>query len=289
MAREAVELSAKRRLIFNRIVIYILLSVIALFCIVPFYIMFINSTRSSLQINHGVSLIPGKSIVQNWVNLNNKQKEPNLARIFSNSAIISVSVTILMSYFSALTAYAFTIYNFKGKNALFMIFVMAIMMVPSQLGLIGFYDLCLKLKLINTYWPLTIPAIASPFGVFFIRQFMQQVINESTIQAGRIDGASELRIFHQLIFPIAMPGIAVQSIFAFVGSWNNYITPLVLLTSEKKKTVPMMIAEINSTAWRTDFGVLYLAVAISVIPILIIFAVLQKRVLENVQIGGTKE
>ena len=222
--RELVEKNAKRRLTIQRILIYSILAVIGLICLTPFYIMFINATRSSLQINHGVSLIPGGNIVKNWVNLTTKQKEPNLFRIFLNSTIISVTVTILVSYFSALTAYGFTVYNFRGKNFFYVFFVMSVMMVPAQLGLIGFYDLCLKLKLINTYWALTLPAIASPFAVFFIRQFMQQVVNESTIQAGRIDGASEIRIFHQLILPIVLPGVAVQAIFAFIGSWNNYIT-----------------------------------------------------------------
>jgi multiple sugar transport system permease protein len=266
--------------------VYFMLGILALLCVVPFYIMFINATRSSMEINHGISLLPGTNIVKNWINLTAKQE---VLRTFFNSLIIAVSVVVLTSYFSALTAYGFSIYNFKGKNIIFTLFVMAIMLVPAQLGLIGFYQLCYKLGMLDTYWPLILPVIANPFAVFFLRQYMLQVVNESVIQAGRIDGATELGIFHRIIFPIAMPGIAVNAIFAFVGSWNNYILPLVILATERKKTMPMMIAELNTSAWRTDFGVLYLGVAVSVIPILIVFAILSKRILEGVAIGGTKE
>jgi multiple sugar transport system permease protein len=116
-----------------------------------------------------------------------------------------------------------------------------------------------------------------------------QVINDSVIQAGRIDGASELGIFHRIILPIIIPGVAVNAIFAFVGSWNNYILPLVILTTDAKKTMPMMIAEMASTAWHADFGMIYLAAAVSVLPILIVFASLSRRILEGVAFGGTKE
>jgi multiple sugar transport system permease protein len=286
-------------LTLNRVFVYVVLILLALVCVIPFYIMLINSTRSSADINGGLSLVPGKYIDNNWISLYNKTSQDvkvgtkvikmSIFRAFLNSATISVLVTFFVCYFSALTAYGFTIYNFKGKRVIFTIIVMAVMMVPQQLGLIGFYELCWKLKILNTYIPLTIPAIASAGGVFFLRQYMQQVINDSVIQAGRIDGATELGIFHRLIVPIVMPGIATQGIFAFVGSWNNYLLPLVILTSQHKKTLPMMIAEMRTSTWQTDYGVLYLAIAISVIPILVVFAIFSKRIMEGVAIGGSKE
>lgn len=296
---ELVEKKAKMALTLNRVFVYVVLIVVALICVIPFYIMLINSTRSSADINGGLSMVPGTYIGNNWVKLYNKTSQDikvgtkvvkmTIFRAFLNSATISVLVTFFVCYFSALTAYGFTIYNFRGKNVLFTVLVMIIMMVPQQLGLIGFYELCWKLKILDTYVPLTLPAIASPFAVFFIRQYMQQVINDSVIQAGRIDGATELGIFHRIILPIVMPGVATNGIFAFVGSWNNYLLPLVILTSQHKKTLPMMIAEMRTTTWQTDFGVLYLAIAISVIPILIVFSIFSKRIMEGVAIGGTKE
>jgi multiple sugar transport system permease protein len=198
-------------------------------------------------------------------------------------------VTFLTAYFSALTAYGFAVYEFKGRNIIFTV-VLVLMMVPSQLGLLGFYDLVVAMNLMDNYLPLIIPAIASPFVVFFLRQYLISVLPRSIIEAARIDGASEILIFHKIGIPMMMPGIATISITTFIGSWNNYLMPLVLLLSPEKFTLPVMMASMRASRDMTsNMGATYLSIAISVLPILIAFMFLSKYIISNISAGGVKE
>lgn len=260
----------------------ILLTIISF---MPFYIMIVNSTRSNLDILNGLSLIPGHSLVENYEIM---MKQLNIWRGFRNSLTISVPFTVLSAYFGALTAYGFAVYNFRGKKIAFA-FVLGTMMIPQQLGLIGYFELNNKLGLLDTYVPLIIPAITNTMTIFFIKQYVEQSLPKSLIEAARIDGASEFAIFNRIALPIMVPAIATQSIFNFVGSWNNYISPLVLLFSEEKYPLPVLISIIRGTAYRTNFGAMYLIIAISVVPVLIAFAFLSKRIIAGLTVGAVKE
>lgn len=214
----------------TQILVYGFMILLTIISFMPFYIMIINSTRSNLDILNGLSLLPGKSLGENYEIM---MKQLNIWRGFRNSLTISVPFTILSAYFGALTAYGFAVYNFKGKKFAFA-FVLGTMMIPQQLGLIGYFELNNKLGLLDTYIPLIIPAITNTMTIFFIKQYVEQSLSKSLVEAARIDGASEIAIFHRIALPIMVPAIATQSIFNFVGSWNNYISPLVLLFSEEK-------------------------------------------------------
>lgn len=206
-----------------------------------------------------------------------------------NSLIVAVPSTLLSAYFSSLTAYGLARYKFKG-NKLLTVIIIIFMMIPGQLSLIGFYDLMTMLKLTDSYLPLIIPAIAAPGTVFFLRQYCDVSIHPALVEAARIDGAGELHIFHKIILPIMSPGIATMSIGAFIGSWNNYLMPLVLLNTPEKFTLPVMIASLNSSQdISRNQGAIYLAVAISVIPILIVFAFCSKYIISSISAGGVKE
>lgn len=268
-----------------KFLVYAFLIALTLLCIAPFYMMLINSTRASTDINTGLSVIPGDKLGENLTNL---LEDVDIFRGLANSATIAVLATILSSYFSALTAYGFAFYNFPGKKVL-LVLVMGLMMVPAQLGLIGFFSLVNALGLIDSYIPLIVPAAANAFAVFFLKQYAGSTISKSLIQAARIDGAGELEIFHKIAFPLMLPGVAVMAIFTFVANWNNYITPLVILNSTENYTVPMLIAQLNSTAYKTDFGVVYTGVALSVLPIMIIFAFCSRFLIANIAQGGIKE
>ena len=168
--------------------------------------------------------------------------------------------------------------------------IVVFMMIPGQLSLLGFYNLIAKLKLVNSYIPLIIPAIAAPGTVFFLRQYLLSVLSKTILEAARIDGASEIHIFHKIVFPIMLPGVATMSIGAFIGNWNSYLVPLILINSPKKFTLPVMIASLNSSHDITsNQGAIYLAVAISVIPILVVFSFCSKYIISSISAGAVKE
>ncbi|KUP09761.1 sugar ABC transporter permease [Bacillus coahuilensis m2-6] len=263
---------------------YTLLIVLAIISIIPFYMMIINATRDNKEIIMGFSFLPGSSLIENYKTMS---EYVNIWAGFKNSLIVSVSVTVLSGYFSALTAFGFAVYNFKGKNFLFL-FMLLMMMVPGQLGLIGFYELNKVLGTLDTYIPLIVPAIASPFVVFFLRQYLASTLHPSLLEAARMDGAGELRIFHTVALPIMMPAVATMSIFTFIGSWNNYIVPLVVLFSPEKYTLPVLMGFLKGSQVAQNLGSLYLGIAISVVPIMIAFLFFSKYIISSISAGSVK-
>ncbi len=266
-------------------ILYILLVILAVSCLIPFLLMTVNATRSGSEIATSFTLIPGHSIKDNW---NTVSKYFNLFRGMLNSLIIAVPSTLLTAYFSSLTAYGLAMYKFKGNKVLFTI-IIVFMMIPGQLGLIGFYNLCTKLKLVNSYIPLIIPAIASPGTVFFLRQYILAALPPQLIEAARIDGATEIHSFHRIVIPVISPGIATMSIMGFIGSWNSYLVPMILLTDKNKFPLPVMVATLRaSTDINANQGAIYLSVAISVLPIIIVFAFCSKYIISSISEGSVK-
>lgn len=266
--------------------IYVCLVLLALICLLPFLLMIVNATRSGVEITHSFTLIPSTHLGENWTAL---FKYVNLFRGFGNSLMVAIPATILTAYFSAITAYALAVYRFKGNGWLFKILVV-FMMIPAQLSLIGFYNLCQKLHMVDSYLPLIIPAIASPGTVFFLRQYVQSTLSKALLEAARIDGAGELHIFHRIVLPIMAPGIATMSIGAFIGNWNNYLVPLILLNTPDKMTLPVMISTLNAaTDLQKNQGAIYLGVTISVVPILIVFCFCSKYIISSISAGSVKE
>jgi len=246
--------------------------------------MIVNATRTTSEINRGVTLIPGSGIVENYKSM---MERMNIWRGFSNSLIIAVSSTILSGYFGALTAYAFSKFRFKGNKVLFW-FVLGTMMIPLQLGLVGYYQLTCKLHLINTYWALILPSIATAATVFFLKMYMDANVDIALLEAARIDGSSEFYIFNRIVLPIAMPAVATMSILNFVFSWNNYLNPLVLLLDKEKFTLPILIALVKGT-YKENLGAQYLAITIAVVPILIAFTIFSRYIIGGITAGALKE
>lgn len=269
----------------KKTVLYILLIILAIMCIIPFLLMIVNATRDGRSIMTSFTLIPGTALKENWERVFGYF---NLFKGFWNSLVVAVPATILNAYFSALTAYALAVYKFKGQSFMFYVIVI-FMMIPGQLGLIGFYNLVSSLKLINSYIPLIIPAIAAPGTVFFLRQYILSVMPMALLEAGRIDGAGELYMFHKIALPIMAPGIATMAIGGFIGNWNSYLVPLIILTKNEKFTLPVMIASLSaSTDIANNQGATYLAVAISIIPILIVFCFCSKYIISSISAGSVK-
>ncbi|MBO6196757.1 MAG: carbohydrate ABC transporter permease [Butyrivibrio sp.] len=270
----------------KRAILYIALIILGLMCLLPFWLMMVNSTRSGVEITHSFSFLPGHSLKDNWKVLFDYV---NLFLGLFNSFKVAVPATLLTAYFSAITAFGMAMYNWKGNNVLFRVIVV-FMMIPAQLSLIGFYNLCQKLHLIDSYIPLIIPAIASPGIVFFLRQYTKATLSKSLMEAARIDGASEIHIFHRIVLPIMAPGIATMSIGTFIGNWNSYLLPLILLNTPKKMTLPVMISTLNAaTDLQKNQGAIYLGVAISVVPIIIAFCFFSKYIISSISAGSVKE
>ncbi|MCD7833683.1 MAG: carbohydrate ABC transporter permease [Lachnospiraceae bacterium] len=263
-----------------------------IFCcisLLPFLILCMNATRTSEAIQSGLSLIPSTHFLENWKNLLAKQNgmQITLQKACLNSLTITVPGTILSVYFSSMTAYGVHVYDFKMKKYAWA-FIMAVMMVPSQISIIGFYRFMLQLGLIDTYIPLIIPTIAAPTVVFFMKQYMESILSIEMIEAARIDGSGELRTFNRVVLPILKPAVATQAIFQFIAQWNNLFTPTVILTTDSKKTLPMFVQLLSSNQFRTDYGVVYVGLFVAIIPLVIVYLILSKYIVAGVALGGVK-
>lgn len=266
--------------------LYAFLVILAVLCFLPFLMMLINSTRSGNEIMTGFTLIPGSSLASNWKVVTDNM---DLGRGFLNSIFLAVCNTLLVSYFSALTAYGLAYYKFRGSKVIFTS-MLIFMMVPSQLSLLGFYDLCNNMRLIDSYIPLIVPSVASPATVFFLRQYILSVMPKAILEAPRIDGAGEITIFHKIVLPIMAPGIATMAIGTFVGSWNSYLIPMLLINSPEKRPLPVMVAELSAVRdITTNLGATYLVVAISIVPIMIAFCFFSKYIISGISAGSVKE
>lgn len=275
----------KSSIIYKSILVFVSV-IFAIMSILPFLIMIVNSTRSTYQIQqHAVSLIPSKYLLKNFVILTSKSFNPAVG--FLNSLIISTFSTILALYFSTLTAYSLVIYDWKLKKAFFG-FIMAIMMIPAQITMIGFYQMVYKIHMTNKAIMLILPAIQSPSMVFFMRQYMKPMLSPSLIESARIDGSKEFFTFNAIVLPIMKPAIATQAIFTFVTSWNNLFTPLVLLTKQSKYTLPIMVSLLKGDIYRTEYGAVYLGLTLTALPLIIVYFLLSKYIIAGVALGSVK-
>ena len=270
----------------RKIVIHIVCIFLSFLSILPFWVMIVNSTRSTPQIQqHALSLIPSSHMVKNFEILTGKSFSPLVGLM--NSMIISVGVTLLTVYFSSLTAYALVAYEWKLKSAFFK-FIVGVMMIPAQVTMIGFYQMIYKVGMTNKLSVLILPAIAAPATVFFMRQYLYPTLSMEIVQAARIDGAGEFRIFNTIVLPIMKPAIATQAIFCFVNSWNDLFKPLVLLTDSKKYTMPIMVSLLRGDIYKTEYGSIYMGLTLTVVPLIIVYLLLSKYIIAGVALGGVK-
>jgi multiple sugar transport system permease protein len=249
-------------------------------------VIFVNDGQ---RVNKGdtvAKLVKQSNIGFNWRYLTGRGFQ--IWQGFGNSAFISITATILSIYFSAMTAYGLQVYRFKGRLLLWTV-ILIVIMLPASLSIIGFYQFMSTLKLRDSYIPLIIPGIAAAGTVLFLRQYMTSVLSTDLIDAARIDGANEYHIFNIIILPIMLPALAAQSIFTFVGSWNNFITPFILLSSEKKYTLPMLVQSLRGNIYRSEVGAIYLGIAVSLIPIIIFYSFMSRFIISGLTMGGLKE
>lgn len=270
----------------RRIIAYIVLVLVTFLCLFWFYLLFINATRSHSDLTKGFTLMPGGNALANWDSLMHSSQPVVIG--LKNSLIIAIASAVLSTYFSTMTAYAIHAYEFKIKNAMFT-FILAVMMIPTQVVALGFISLMGKLKLMDTFIPLIVPAIAAPATFFYMKQYMESTLPMALLEAARIDGSGEFRTFNSIVLPLMKPAIAVQVIFTFVASWNNYFTPALVLSTDKKKTLPILIAQLRSADFlKFDMGQVYMMIAFSIFPVIVVYLVLSKYIVGGVAVGAVK-
>ncbi len=270
------------------VIAYIVLIILTFLCLFFFYILIINCTRSHQQIQAGFSFAPGSSFVQNFSNVMHDAKLPVLSGI-KNALIVSTCCAILATYFSALTAYGLYAYNFKLKKPAF-IFIMLILVMPTQVSAMGFINIITKMGMLNTLYPLILPSIAAPAVFYFMYSYMQASLPLELVEAARLDGCNEFRTFNRVVIPIMKPALAVQAIFCFVSNWNNYFIPALVLQENSKRTLPILIAMLRSADFlKFDMGKVYMLITIAIVPIIIVYIALSKYIVAGVALGGVKE
>ncbi len=274
-------------LLIRRIIAYVVFIVLTILSLFPFVILIINSTRSHYDIMQGFSMIPGTTFGQNLSNVLKNEQLP-IFRGMLNSFIVAGGSALLSVYFSTFTAYGIHVYDFKLKKFAFT-FIMIIMMVPSQVSALGFIKLMRSFNMLDTFWPLVIPSIAAPAVFFFMKQYMESSLPLEIVEAARIDGCNEFRIFNEIILPIMKPAIALQAIFTFVTGWNNYFTPALILSKKNMKTLPILIAELRSADFlKFDMGQVYFLIMLSILPVIIVYLCLSKFIIRGVTLGAVK-
>ena len=277
----------------RRVVAYVILIILSILCLFSVYILIINATRSHGEINSGFSFIPGTHFVDNWNSMINSGLP--VLRSFLNSFLIALFSATLCTYFSAVTAYGIHMYEFKLKRIAF-IFILVVMMVPNQISAIGLVKLANDMGLtgnsILVFIPLIVPAIASPIVFFYIKQYLESILPKEMVEAARVDGAGEIRIFHGMVLPILKPALAIQFIFSFVSNWNNYFVPQLLLanSSSDYKTIPLILALLNdsSNPKAFDLGRVYMVMLFAVVPLLIVYLIFSRFILKNLTSGSVK-
>lgn len=270
----------------RRAIAYIVLIFTVIMCLFWFYVLVINATRSNGELTKGFSPIPSTHLLENWKNL-----LAGTLPVWSgliNSAVVAGLSAVLCTYFSTMTAYAIHAYDFKGKNAMFT-FILMVMMIPTQVTALGFVQLVTNLKLEDSFVPLVVPTIAAPVTFYYLKQYMSSNLPLSLVEAARIDGSGEFHTFNTIVLPLMKPAIAVQMIFTFVQSWNNYFIPALILHADKKKTLPILIAQLRAADFlKFDMGQVYMMIVFSILPVVIVYLFLSRSIVGGVAAGGVK-
>lgn len=270
----------------RRVICYIVLIFVTIMCLFWFYLLFLNTTKTHNEIQLGFSALPGSNFFENWDNLIHGTLPIIMGLL--NSLFVSTACVVCSTYFSAMTAYAIHAYDFKFKKAMFT-FILVVMMIPTQVTALGFLKLVDDMNLKNSFIPLIIPTIAAPITFYYIKQYMESSLPIEIVEASRIDGSGEFMTFNRIVLPMMKPALAVQGIFTFVTTWNNYFMPALILNDEKKKTLPILIAQLRSADWlKFDMGQVYMMIGFSILPVIIVYLCLSKHIVQGIALGSVK-
>ena len=262
---------------------FVFLCLSLVFTLFPFIWMLSTSFKSPGEIfTQTPTFIPVQATLDNYRNL---LQSANLGRSFMNSLVFATGMTILSVLCNAMAAYGFAKLSFPGREKIFALLLLT-MMVPGQVTMMPVFLILKALGFLNSFVGLIIPGIASVFGIFMLRQFMQ-AIPEEILEAARIDGCSEYRIFFSIMLPLCRPVLATLAIFSFIGAWNEFFWPLVIMLREDMQTLPVALANLNGQ-FNTDWGLLMAGSVLVVVPVILVFLLAQKHYIKGIAAGGVK-
>ena len=273
---------AVKRFSPGRLALWMVLLFVTAVALVPFIMMLVMSTQNNYEFFSGASFRPGDHLMKNLESI----AAVNFPRSMLNSLVIAVGTTVLSVFSSAMAGYAFAKWHFKGKKVIFFM-VLATMVVPMEVGYVAFIYQMRLMGLAQTFWPLILPNVANAAGVFWMTSYMQDGVPYEIIESGRIDGCNEMKIFLQLVLPLLRPALYSLSVVAFLGSWNAYTLPMLMITKSEMFTIPLSIASLGNMQI-ADYGARILGVVVGILPILVIFLLTSKYVAEGLTAGSVK-
>lgn len=269
---------------FTDFLLYAILALISLFMILPFVWMLSTSLKLPADIfGYPPKIIPDNATLNNYVYI---FQEKNLLRVLLNTIYMSFASTIFSLFFCTLGGYGFAKFDFPAKKILFAL-LLATMVIPGAVMMVPSFVIMRQFGWIDTFWPLIVPGAANAFGIFFFRQYITS-INDELMDAARIDGASEFRIYLSVILPIISPGMISMGLIFFMRSWNDYLGPLIYLKSPSNHTITLAINSLAGSAGLTAWGPQMAMSVVSLIPLLIIFLIFQRQFVEGITAGAVK-
>lgn len=282
----------KQRERLNSILLHLVLTPLALLFLVPIFWMIIAATQPNSEIiSSPPALVPGQALEENWNDLNSRfvsnRNALGYIRIMFNSIAISVIYTTLATLISSMAGYAFAKFNFKGKKLLFGVIILTMTIPYSVVVIPQFLLVARELGLTNTYWAAIMPALANTLGVFFMRQSLLNMPDE-LLDAARVDGANEFRIFFQIVLPMSLPAMAAIAIVLFLAQWNDYLWPLLVLTDPTSYTIPVALGTLVGLT-NISWGGIMIGTSLATIPFLIMFLLLQRYFIAGIAAGAIKE
>lgn len=260
-------------------ILLILMTVVMFF---PLYIVFVMGTYYSEDIFKGMPVFPGGYFMENLKMVFAK----GFFSAYLNSILVSVASVVISVLISTLIGFALAKYQFKGKKVIFA-FVLAVMMIPGQIAIIGYMLEMRKLGLINTLLPLIFTWAAHPLGAFLMTQFIGDGVPDELLESGRLDGCSEPGIFFRIVVPCIKPGFMTLGMLVFLSSWNNYVLPVILINKQELFTIPLMVNNL-SNAFRSDYGAIMCALGLSILPMIVIFSLCSKTFIKGIAAGAVK-
>ena len=289
---------AKVYRIISQILLTLICIVVAVIVLFPILVLIINITKSKTEIVRGFTFSFGSNFGKNFENLLNfmEENDYSMIRSFFNSVIISLASTAVGIYFSALTAYAVHVYDFKGK-AFFEKFLLILIIIPSQLGAVGFFLMAKKYLALSPYINQTylayaifiLPAIAAASTVYYLRQYMKNNFSREFVDAARMDGASEFKIFNTICLPFIKSSLATMALFGIIASWNNFMGPLTFFNNGQEQlfTFPQIAYYIGKEQ-SIDYGAQYMGIFITALPMLLVYIFLNRVIMKGTAAGGLK-
>ncbi len=262
---------------------YLVLTLLSVTMLFPFLWMLLSSLKDMTQI-YEMRLLPASPTLGNYVYIFTSRNS-RFPQWFLNSAIVGVSTTVSVLFFDSLVGYTLAKFRFPGKRIIFLL-ILSTLMIPTEMLVIPWYALARALKWVNSYWGIMFPGMISAFGVFLMRQFMQ-TMPDDLIDAARVDGKGELRIFFTVVLPLVTPALAVLAIFNFIGNWNAFLWPLIAVARPKMFTLPVGLANFSGEAG-SNWHYIMTGATVSMVPLVIVFLVFQKQIVRGIAMTGLK-